>query len=312
MSTSLEHLASYHHCADRIVSSWPDFRSKRDARLVQQTRYGAAAEKVAENIVEDLVTEVLDWSLSDVNHQIEYADLLLTSLGIKRIIVETKRPGALAWRRTAVESALSQARRYAFEQRVGCIAVSDGLMLYAADIVDGGLRDRAFLRLDEDHPAVEELWWLSVQGIWRPRPDAESVSHRLDRPTDGGDPEAPEQTAEAPVHPKYHVPAECFAYVGSPSDPGTWKLPFRKTGGKIDGRRLPKAIQAILTNYRGAKVQTVPESAIPDVLLKLARGAVEVGKMPFQNGGHAAAAYEQLEEALRQLDRLAELDGGGD
>lgn len=54
---------------------------------------------MAENILEDLFTTVLDCRISDVNNQVKYADLVLTRLGIKYLIVEVKRPGALAWNR---------------------------------------------------------------------------------------------------------------------------------------------------------------------------------------------------------------------
>jgi len=59
---------------------------------------------VAKNILEDLLTTVLDWSVGDLNNQVEYADLVLTRLGIKYLVIEVKRPGALAWNRRAVES----------------------------------------------------------------------------------------------------------------------------------------------------------------------------------------------------------------
>ena len=115
-------LASYQHCIERIRSSWLAFSAKRKERLKQQERHGVAAEKVAENILEDLFTMVLDWSLSDINNQIGYADLLLTRLGIKYIVIEVKRPGSLAWNRGGVEAALAQAMRYADEQKVRCVA----------------------------------------------------------------------------------------------------------------------------------------------------------------------------------------------
>ena len=43
-------------------------------------------------------------------------------------------------------------------------------MLYARDLIAGGHRDRLFTRLDEPW-APEDLWWLSVDGIYRPRED---------------------------------------------------------------------------------------------------------------------------------------------
>ena len=60
-------------------------------------------------------------------------------------------------------------------------------------------------------------------------------------------------TAEMEKLASYQLPASCFAYIGDPAHPGTWKLPYRLINGSIDERRLPKAIQAILSNYRGVK-----------------------------------------------------------
>ena len=42
---------------------------------------GTAAEKVVESILEDLFSDVLDWSIGEVNNQVGYAELLLTRLG---------------------------------------------------------------------------------------------------------------------------------------------------------------------------------------------------------------------------------------
>ena len=72
--------------------------------------------------------------------------------------------------------------------------------------------------------------------------------------------------------------------------------------GSIDVKRLPKAIQAILSNYRGASVSSVPEKAIPDVLQRLAEAAEQLGKMPHQ--GETADVYEKLAQVLEQLERF--------
>jgi hypothetical protein len=301
-----EQLASCRHCVERIRGTWPRFLQARKERLQQQERYGAAAEKVAENILEDLFTVVLDWSLGDLNNQVGYADLLLTRLGIKYLIVEVKRPGSLAWHRHAVDAALQQAMRYASEQKVCCVGVSDGVMLYAADFRNGGLQARVFASLDGPDPP-ESLWWLSTQGIYRACTAPQAAALRL----------LPEQpVAAAPgtaagdsnlLHPKYRIPASCFAYVGDANDPKTWKLPYLLAGGNVDTSRLPKAIQAILTNYRGANVSrsSIPEEAIPDVLVRLGRAAASLGHMPHQ-GADAAPVYHELAEKLEQKGRLQE------
>jgi hypothetical protein len=297
-------LASYHRCQDRLAAVWPDFQAKRRERLVQQERFGAAAEKVAENILEDLFTMVLDWRLAEINNQVAYADIVLTRLGVKQLIAEVKRPGALTWNERAVDLALAQAHRYADEQRVKAIAVSDGIMLYARDIIPGGYRDRLFVRLDEAH-APEDLWWLSVDGIYRPREDSAGACLRL-LPTVGDDASASHSMATGLVHPKYKLPATCFAYVGSAAEPKTWRLPYLLADGTPDLARLPKAIQAILSNYRGARLSSVPEPAIPEVLVTLGRAAQRLGKLPAVGSG-TAPVYTQLQEALEQLGRLIDV-----
>ena len=259
---------------------------------------------MAENILEDLFTSVLDWQISEVNHQVGYADLVLTRLGVKYLIVEAKRPGALAWNERSVDLALAQAHRYADEQKVHSVAVSDGIILYARDHIPGGHRDRVFVHLDQPQ-APPDLWWLSTDGIYRFREDPSGARLRLLPPM--GDEQSSENGA-APglLHPKYHLPAGCFAYVGSAADPKTWHLPYLLSDGTPDLARLPKAIQAILSNYRGAHVSSVPEPAIPEVLVTLARTARRIGKLPA-NGPTGPRAYLQLQEALDQMDRLNEV-----
>jgi len=117
-------------------------------------------EKIAENILEDLFTAVLDWNLADVNLRVGRADIILSELGIKRLVLEVKRPGSLAWHRRAVDAALAQALGYAASQKVGAVAVSDGHMLYAADIIHGGLRDRIFVNLEGTAPPVRHGFGL--------------------------------------------------------------------------------------------------------------------------------------------------------
>lgn len=294
-------LASHRRCTERIRNAWPDFLSKRLQRLEQQQRFGEACEKVAENILEDLFTSVLDWPLTDFNNQLEHADIVLTDHGIKRLIVEVKRPGSLAWNRRAVESALDQASRYASEQKVKTVAVSDGVMLYAANIADGARVDRVFVPLCEAEPPCD-LWWLSVQGIWRQAQPGDRAHLRLlpEEPVDlSTAPEGP-YPCEGLLHPKYRLPAQCFAYVGDYAKPGSWKLPYLLANGTVDAKRLPKAVQAILSNYRGAKVSGIPEPSIAAVLDRLAQAARHAGHMPPE-ARNPAPIYMQLAEALEQL-----------
>jgi hypothetical protein len=297
-------LASYRRCVERMRAAWPKFLAAREDRLRQALRHGVAAEKVTEAILEDLFTQVLDWNKGDLDYQVGRADIVLTQNFVKYLVVETKRPGALIWRRPAIEAALAQARGYAHEQSVSRIAVSDGMMLYAADIEHGVLGHRLFTRLDRAETPLA-LWWLSVHGVYRAREGAENLALVEGTQPAAVTPESLDSLAEM-LHPKYKLPARCFGYVGSAANPHTWKLPHLEASGAVDERRLPKAIQAIISNYRGVKVAGIPELAIPDVLVKLALAAGRVGKLPGE-GGANAPVYEQLVEALRQVGRLDEV-----
>jgi hypothetical protein len=294
-------LASYRRCVDRIARTWPAFAAQRSDRL-RQGLFGSPVEKVAENILEDLFTKVLDWSLPDVNLQIGRADVVLSDLGIKRLVLEVKRPGALAWHQTAVHAALDQAMGYAAAQKVGAVAVSDGQMLYAADVVHGGLMPRIYVGLDAREPPLD-LWWISVHGIYRPCPAPSRVPPK--EATVVADSEDASEKIEQLLHHRYQLPARCFAFVGSANDPATWKLPYLLIDGLPDLKRLPKAIQSILSNYRGVKV-SIPRETVPDVLVRLAKTAAALGRMPCQGHG-TAEVYSDAHEALDQLERLRDV-----
>ncbi|MGH9328100.1 MAG: hypothetical protein ACRD2B_15635 [Terriglobia bacterium] len=302
----LEALASYRRCVDRLRSAWEGFLLKRTERLKPHPLIGEAPEKVAEDILQDMLTGVLDWPLDGFHHEVEHADIVLTENGIKRLVVEVKRPNSLAWNRRAVDKALAQAGEYAATQKVRCVAVSDGVMLYAADIAEGGLADRLFVSLAEGKAPLD-LWWVSVQGIWRTRQACEGAQLRLlpEQPFEVQTGPQPEEAGEGLLHPKYKLPARCFAYVGDYANPHTWKLPHLLADGTVDARRLPKAIQAVLTDYRGEKVRGIPEGAIPAVLTRLAQAAAQTGHMSPQ-ACNPAPIYRQLADALEQVRRATE------
>ncbi|HVV89855.1 MAG TPA: hypothetical protein VHB53_05125 [Solirubrobacterales bacterium] len=309
-----EKLASYQRCREQIDEAWGEFQGRRRARLEQRERFGRVAERVTENILEDLFTTVLDWPLADVNLQVGYADMLLTRLGVKQLIVEAKRPGALAGNPHAAEQALRQACGYAREQKVHNVAVSDGHIIYAAEVIDAGedcgegLHPRCFAALDreESSGSADELFWISRHGIYRPAQErTEAAALPEEWGSAFGDAGVLTVSDEL-LHPKYRLPARCFAYVGDPDEPKTWHLPFLHADGSVDGRRLPKAVQSILTNYRGATLTSVPEAEIPNVLVALACAATSAGKMPSP-GKSTAPAYTQLAEALQQMDRMSDV-----
>ena len=103
--------------------------------------------------------------------------------------------------------------------------------------------------------------------------------------------------AQPPTHPKYHLPADAFAYVGDAAQPRTWKLPYRHADGTVDRARLPLAIEAVLGTYRGRQVR-LPAEAVPEVLRRLARAADEIGKLP-PRAKRTSPPYRKLAAALK-------------
>jgi hypothetical protein len=81
------------------------------------------------------------------------------------------------------------------------------------------------------------------------------------------------------LHPKYGLPARCFAHVGDPARPGTWKLPYLLADGSVDATRLPKAIGAVIRDYRSQQVKGLTEERTGQVLVTLAGAAVRTGRM---------------------------------
>ena len=80
-------------------------------------------------------------------------------------------------------------------------------------------------------------------------------------------------------------------------------------GGRCCGsQRLPKAIQAILGNYRGARVGGIPEGDMRAVLIRLARAAWSEGRMP-PRALAPAPAYQQLALVLDQLGLSEQIVG---
>lgn len=281
-------LARQRRCIERIHARWPAFLQARRAHLDSHGVGRTPTEKVAENILCDLFTTVLDWETGQVRLQEQRADLVLTRLGVKYLVLEAKRPGSLDGS-GSVTRALGQAAGYAAEQRIDKIAVSDGCLLEAHDVTATGLRPRLRVHLSDVTPP-DDLWWLSTRGIYRTPPDREPVAIPPQHLSD-----------DELLHPKYGLPARCFAYVGDPRRPATWKLPYLRLDGRVDERRLPKAIGAVLRDYRGEHVR-LPEEHIPDVLLRLGRAATRQGRMPHQDPT-PAAVYEALRDALIQCGR---------
>ncbi len=300
MTTGYRELASYRSCVQRIHLRWPDFLAHRTEKLAQQSRFDRAPEKVSENIVGALFTTVLDWQEQDLNWQLGRADLVITHNFVKYMVVEMKHPGSLK-NRKSIDSALEQAWRYAQEQRVNQVAVCDGFIFYGADVNGGGLHPRTVFELTQLTAPHDSLWWISKDGVYRPCETVPDISSLLNQGNLEQDDSHLAESSMDLLHPKYHIPASCFAYVGDPTKPATWKLPYLLANGTADLKRLPKAAQALASNYRGVKVGGIPDAAIPDVFRRLGKAATAAGKMPAP-GISVAAVYQQLADVLEQLD----------
>ncbi len=270
---------------ERANKEWPQFLSRRKQRLAQMELRNGGAEKITESILEDLFTIVLDWPLANVDYQSGRCDIVLTDIGIKRLLVETKYPGSFQ-NDTNMKKALLQVNRYSEKLNVNKVAVSDGYRLYAIDLKEGKVTERVDVFLDSNFP--EDLWLLSVHGIYRPTPqDSE------ERPINF-------LSSDELLHPKYQLPADCFAYAGNPNDPKSWSLPYLLRDRTVDKKRLPKAISAIISNYRGTKVKKIPETAIPMVLKTLEKAARQIRKMPDQFP-KTSQIYKNLANILKQF-----------
>lgn len=168
-------LASARLCVARIHERWGSFQDARRRHLGGVCADGTLAEKVAENILCELFTGVLDWTTEQVRLQEQRVDITLSRGGLKYLIVEAKRPGSFDGRGSILR-ALVQARGYAMELKVSRVAVSDGCVFEAYDLVPKGLRPRAIVHLADREPA-EELWWLSTRGIYRKPPATATVAN---------------------------------------------------------------------------------------------------------------------------------------
>jgi len=279
-------LARQRRCVEQIRERWPAFLTARQAHLRSHAVGQTPSEKVAENILCDLFTRVLDWPTEQVRLQEAHTDILLTRLGVKYLVMEAKRPGSLDGP-GSISRALRQAVGYARELNVAAVAVSDGCLLEAHDLLrpELTLRPRVSVHLSDTAPP-EGLWWLSTRGIYR-------------TPQAGDDQCPPGLADEDLLHPKYKVPATCFAYVGNPQRTATWKLPYLCADGNVDSKRLPLAIGSVLRDYRGEQVR-LPEEAVPAVLAKLAEAAARLGRMPDQDPT-PAPVYQALRDTLDQM-----------
>lgn len=278
-------LASARRCIDRIHDRWQSFQETRQRHLGAVSAGLAPAEKVAENILCDLFTNVLDWETQQVRLQDSRVDMTLTRNGMRYVVVEVKRPGSFDGR-GSIDRALLQARTYAAQLKVDKVVVSDGGVFEAYDLVPAGLRPRAVVHLADNQPA-DDLWWLSVRGVYRTPPAAAMIDNA-------------DLAGDDVLHPKYRLPARCFAHVADPSRPATWKLPYLLVDGSVDTKRLPKAIGALIRDYRSEHVKGLSDQDTRRALLRLAAAAIRAGRMPEQDPT-PAEIYVALRERLDQM-----------
>ena len=106
--------ASHRRCIERITQNWETFLATRSDRL----RHGGETEKVAEAIIEDLFTSVLDWSKGDLMYGVGYADIVVSHHLAKYLVIEVKRPGTLSpvggrWRMPLIRrDVMRESRRF--------------------------------------------------------------------------------------------------------------------------------------------------------------------------------------------------------
>ena len=87
------------------------------------------------------------------------------------------------------------------------------------------------------------------------------------------------------------LPAKCFAYVGDPENPETWKLPYLNPDGSVDETHLAGAAAALSAGgFRGEKVD-LPAGALNGVKAKLRAAYTKLGKKG-----------EEMPEQLREAE----------
>ncbi len=249
------------------------------------------SEKVTENILGALFTQVLGWPMRDLHWQLGRADLVVASHQQKHLVIETKKPGKFA-RVPEVVQALRQVYRYAAEQNLEQAAVTDGFLFLQMARRRNGWVPRVVFRLDSPESPAVAIGLLSPDGIHKKssRGLDESLLARLGfRSVENED----WRELSGAVHEKLALPAYCFAFVGEYGNPGTWKFPYRHPDGSPDEVRLPRAIRAVLALLREPRDDTLPREALPTVVGKLSRAAWEAGKCPSP-GIRTAPSYHAL------------------
>lgn len=171
--------ASSRACLERLREQWPAFRARVELLLARSTSRRIAGTRIVTTILRDLCTTALDWPRSSIHARLgSSSDLVLSIKRLPCLIVEARAPHSIRWDMPGGLMALDRLRRYADEHAIKCIAISDGIRLYAAELHGGVLQHRLYVSLVSDVPPAP-LWWLSVSGIHRPSPTAPAGPMRV-------------------------------------------------------------------------------------------------------------------------------------
>ncbi len=223
--------------------------------------------------------------------------------GRERCVLAISSPGGIPGRQTGRCPAMQAAVQRARGLGIGHAGVCDGGLLYLEDD-DGGPR-RARLRVWLGQTSAPgELWWATPTGMMQPVTPMQAALFFPPVGPAAGSAQADGSgsvglAADAQLHPRLQLPAACFAFVGDPMRPATWKLPYRRADGRADLRRLIAAAHhaaaSLATPIRGG----VPYGELPVVIHRLADAARELGQLPPANC-HPSGVFQRLAAAERR------------
>ncbi len=223
--------------------------------------------------------------------------------GRERCVLAISSPGGIPVRQTGRCLAMQAAAQRARVLGIGHAGVCDGGLFYLED-GDGGSR-RARLRVWLGQTSAPgELWWATPMGMTQPVTPTQAALVFPPAGPAAGSAQADGSgsaglAAGAQLHPRLQLPAACFAFVGDPMRPATWKLPYRRADGRADLRRLIAAAHhaaaSLATPIRGG----VPYGELPVIIHRLADAARELGQLPPANC-HPSGVFQRLAAAERR------------
>lgn len=258
-----------------IQTEWSTFRERYKKIVSEYERGSRLHEKDIEIIFHSLAEGPLGYEIEQLSTQREYADYALVDRGLKLAIVEIKSFRAFASKQeqSQLESALIQAARYAHRHRTPHLMAFDGVILTLAELegVQDVIKVHIQVNIEADEPPGN-LFYFTHYGLF-----CHPTEELLTLPYD-----ADEDAELKKTHHGVKLHYSCFAHVGDIRDKGTWRAPYRNPDGSVDVKRLPHAVNYLLSpsGHRGkqASRQRIPEAATPLVALRLAKAYKEIGK----------------------------------